>query len=118
MPLSQEPRFAIGEQPGSRGSVVKVHRERNAPLVVERDRRGRAEGAQWSPSVPESQSMIRSGFLSSSFSKCLSNIGTTSALDIQQIADQRHAISAFCVGLALKCKQTAPQVVRPAGISS
>jgi hypothetical protein len=39
-------------------------------------------------------------------------------LDIQQIADQRHAISAFCVGLALKCKQTAPQVVRPAGISS
>jgi hypothetical protein len=59
---------------------------------------------QWSPSVPKSQSTIRSGFLSSSFSKCWSNIGTTSALEIQQIAEQRHAISAFCVGLARKCK--------------
>jgi hypothetical protein len=39
-------------------------------------------------------------------------------LDSQQIAEQRHAISAFCVGIALKCKQAAPQVVRPAGISS
>jgi hypothetical protein len=40
--------------------------------------------------------MIRSALFS-----VLSDIGTPSSLDVQQIADQRRSISAFGVGLAL-----------------
>ena len=42
----------------------------------------------------------------------LSDIGTPSSLDVQQIADQRRAISAFGVGLAPRATESIPEVVQ------
>ena len=42
----------------------------------------------------------------------LSDIGTPSSLDVQQIADQRRAISAFGVGLAPSATASTPEVVQ------
>jgi hypothetical protein len=39
----------------------------------------------------------------------LSDIGTPSSLDVQQIADQRHAIGAFGVGLAPSASESPPE---------
>jgi hypothetical protein len=39
-------------------------------------------------------------------------------LDVQQIADERHAISAFGVSLPPSASEATPEVVQPAGISS
>ena len=51
--------------------------------------------AQWSQPGAVSQPMSRSALF-----RVLSDIGTPSSLDVQQIADQRRAISAFGVGFA------------------
>jgi len=51
--------------------------------------------AQSSPPGAVSQPMSRSALFS-----VLTDIGTPSSLDVQQIADQRRAISAFGVGFA------------------
>ncbi len=65
-------------------------------LLVEQGRRGRAEAVRAVVAAGASiEPMIRSALFS-----VLSDIGTPSSLDVQQIADQRRAISAFCVGLA------------------
>jgi hypothetical protein len=45
-------------------------------------------------------------------SSVLSDIGTPSSLDVQQIADQRRAISAFSVGLAPSATESTPEVVQ------
>jgi hypothetical protein len=42
----------------------------------------------------------------------LSDIGTPSSLNVQQIADQRRAISAFGVGLAPSATESTPEVVQ------
>jgi hypothetical protein len=63
--------------------------------------------AQWSPPGPVSQPIIRSALFS-----VLTNIGTPSSLDVQQIADQRRAISAFGVGLAPSATESTPEVVQ------
>lgn len=42
----------------------------------------------------------------------LSDIGTPSSLDVQQIADQCRAISAFGVGLAPSATESTPEVVQ------
>jgi hypothetical protein len=44
----------------------------------------------------------------------LSDIGTPSSLDVQHIADQRRAISAFGVGLAPSATESTPDVVQHA----
>jgi hypothetical protein len=51
--------------------------------------------------------MIRSALFS-----VLTDIGTPSSLDVQQIADQRRAISAFGVGLAPSATESTPEVVQ------
>jgi hypothetical protein len=48
--------------------------------------------------------MIRSALFS-----VLTDIGTPSSLDVQQIADQRRAISAFGVGLAPSATESTPK---------
>jgi hypothetical protein len=42
----------------------------------------------------------------------LTDIGTPSSLDVQQIADQRRAIRAFGVGLAPSATESTPEVVQ------
>jgi hypothetical protein len=51
--------------------------------------------------------MIRSALFS-----VLTDIGTPSLLDCQQIADQRRAISAFGVGLTPSATESTPEVVQ------
>lgn len=51
--------------------------------------------------------MIRSALFS-----VLTDIGTPSSLDVQQIVDQRRAISAFGVGLAPSATESTPEVVQ------
>jgi hypothetical protein len=80
----------------------------NAPSSLSRvDAVERKPCAQLSPPGPVSQPMIRSALFS-----VLSDIGTPSSLDLQQIADQRRAISAFGVGLALSATESTPEVVQ------
>jgi hypothetical protein len=45
-------------------------------------------------------------------------LATLSSLDVQQIADERHAISAFGASLPPSASEATPEVVQPAGISS
>jgi hypothetical protein len=66
--------------------------------------------AQWSPPGPVSQPIIRSALFS-----VLTDIGTPSSLDVQQIADQRRAISAFGVGLAPSATESTAEVVQHEG---
>ena len=66
-----------------------------ALLVEQVDAVERKPCAQWSPPGPVSQPKIHSALFS-----VLTDIGTPSSLDVQQIADQRRAIRAFGVGLA------------------
>lgn len=56
---------------------------------------------------PVSQPMIRSALFS-----VLTDIGTPSSLDVQQIADKRRAISAFGVGLEPSATESTPEVVQ------
>jgi hypothetical protein len=56
---------------------------------------------------PVSHPMIRSALFS-----VLTDIDTPSSLDVQQIADQRRAISAFAVGLAPSATESTPEVVQ------
>jgi hypothetical protein len=65
-------------------------------FLVEQGRRGRAEAMPgWSLPRPVSQAKIRSALFSG-----LSDIGTSSSMDVRQIADQcRGAIRAFGVSL-------------------
>jgi hypothetical protein len=83
-------------------------------ILVEQGPRGECKPcAQWSSSGPLSQPMIRSALFS-----VLTDIGTPSSLDVQQIADQRRAISAFGVGLAPSATELTPEVVQhEAGVS-
>jgi hypothetical protein len=53
------------------------------------------------------QPMMRSALFS-----VLTDSGTPSSLDVQQIADQRRAISAFGVGLAPSATESTPEVVQ------
>ena len=77
-------------------------------LLVEQGRRGRAEAVRAVVAAgPVSQPMIRSALFS-----VLSDIGTPSSLDVQQIADQRRAISAFGVGLAPSATELTAEVVQ------
>jgi hypothetical protein len=65
-------------------------------LLVEQGRRGRVEAVR---AVVAAGASIAAHVRSALFS-VLSDIGTPSSLDVQQIADQRRAIRAFGVGLA------------------
>jgi hypothetical protein len=78
------------------GSWASTTSPSNAPSSLSRvDAVERKPCAQWSPPGPVSQPMIRSALFS-----VLTDIGTPWSLDVQQIADQRRAISAFGVSLA------------------
>jgi len=80
----------------------------NAPSSLSKvDAVERKPCAQWSPPGPVSQPMIRSALLS-----VLTDIGTPSSLDVQQIADQRRAIGAFGVDLAPSATESTPEVVK------
>jgi hypothetical protein len=76
-------------------------------LLVEQGRRGRAEAVRAMVAARAvSQPMIRSALFS-----VLSDNGTPSSLNVQQIADQRHA-TRFCVGSRAKRNQVDPEVVQ------
>ena len=77
-------------------------------LLVEQGRRGRAEAVR---AVVAAGASIAAHVRSALFS-VLSDIGTPSSLDVQQIADQRRAISAFGVGLAPSATESTPEVVQ------
>jgi hypothetical protein len=77
-------------------------------LLVEQGRRGRAEAVRVAVAAGASiVAHVRSALFSVS-----SDIGTPSSLDVQQIADQRRAISAFGVGLAPSATDSTPDVVQ------
>ena len=76
-------------------------------LLVEQGRRGRAEAVR---AVVAARARIVPMIRNASFS-VLSDIGTPSSLNVQQIADQRHAIS-FCVGSRAKLNRVDPEVVQ------
>src|SRR5258707_6186969 len=91
-----------------RGRVgLPLHRRRSA-LFVEKGRRGRAEAVR---AVVAARASIVTHVRSALFS-VLSDIGTPSSLDVQQIADERRAISAFGVGLAPSATESTPEVVQ------
>src|SRR5216684_6287437 len=74
-----------------RGRVgLPLHRRRSA-LFVEKGRRGRAEAVR---TVVAARASIVTHIRSALFS-VLSDNGTPSSLDVQQIADQRRAIRRF-----------------------
>jgi hypothetical protein len=77
-------------------------------LLVEQGRRGRAEAVR---AVVAAGASIAAHIRSALFS-VLSDIGTPSSLDVQQIADLRRAISAFGVGLAPSATESPPEVVQ------
>src|SRR5258708_33173735 len=79
----------------------------NAPSSLSRvDAVERKPCARWSPPGPVSQPIIRSALFS-----VLSDVGPPSSLHVQQIADERRAISAFGVGLAPSATESTPEVV-------
>jgi hypothetical protein len=77
-------------------------------LLVEQGRRGRAEAVR---AVVAAGASIAAHVRSALFS-VLSDNGTPSSLDVQQIADQRRASSAFGVGLAPSATESTPEVVQ------
>ncbi len=77
-------------------------------LLVEQGRRGRTEAVR---AVVAAGASIAAHVRSALFS-ALSDIGTPSSLDVQQIADQRRAISAFGVGLAPSATESTPEVIQ------
>ena len=73
-------------------------------LLVEQSRRGRAEAVRVAVAAGASiVAHVRSALFSVS-----SDTGTPSSLDVQQIADQRRAISAFGVGPAPSATGSTP----------
>jgi hypothetical protein len=58
------------------------------------------DAVEWKPCAQRSPPSRIAAHVSSAALGVLSDIGTPSSLDVQQIADQRRTISAFGVGLA------------------
>ena len=81
----------------------------NAPSSLSKvDAVERKPRAQWSPPVQVSQPMIRSAFFS-----VLSDIGTPSSLDVQQIADQRHRDRVFSASVCEAQQSCPPKSSQP-----
>ena len=77
-------------------------------LLVEQGRRGRAEAVRAVVAAgPVSQPMIRGALFS-----VLSDIGTPSSLDAQQIADRRRSTCIFGVGLGPSATEQIPEVAQ------
>jgi hypothetical protein len=77
-------------------------------LLVERGRRGRVEAVR---AVVAARAVSQP--MSAAPRSVLSDIGTPSSLDVQQITDQRRTISAFGVGLAPKQQSRPPKSSKP-----